>query len=503
MNLSKKHQLKNYLRFFVLLLGVSALLWNCEKEEFIDAQTQKSIELKADFSFKDFNDSSNLDKENLIINWDKYTVDSIESKEYFEFEIKTKHRQRVVLEGYNAIKQFSLLARYDEENEPEYFIVEFLPNLNNNTELLSYLDVTTSSYSGMIYLYTTSGNLFLIESYEQGVFEQQVKEKKLSVKGTPRPGDCTQLYSIGGGSSKIDIYIENCSRGSCGIKPQTTYDVINWYDVTYNNNTGEIVSADFLYTEVVGTHVSYYNTCGGNSGGSATSTSHMPKYPEGLPNNIEELLEAFVKIINNLEGNAKCVFKLLKDQSGNLFLSTIGKFIDNPNYHLQLNSGGSCGVGEDACTDGSNIDSGFATINIIDEGRGTLDLAALILHEAIHAEIYKYVYEYNQGVDPKNRENLLGYYFQYQDINIGTAQHQHMADKFVKPIAEAIRALDNNRYPLEDYMGFGWDGLRKYGWDGYYDNGVWTNLGRSESSAYYKTQKKVLDNTDFNMDCNE
>lgn len=31
-----KNQLKNYLRIFVLLIGLSALLWNCEKEEIIE-----------------------------------------------------------------------------------------------------------------------------------------------------------------------------------------------------------------------------------------------------------------------------------------------------------------------------------------------------------------------------------------------------------------------------------------------------------------------------------
>jgi len=218
---------------------------------------------------------------------------------------------------------------------------------------------------------------------------------------------------------------------------------------------------------------------------------------------LDDISEEDIKIDNNLTGKAKCVYDKLVKQNGDLFKTTIGKFIDNPTHNLQLVSGGACKTGEDACTDGRNIANGKVTINLIYEGRGTLDLAALILHEGIHAELYKYVYEHETGVDPNKRKNLLEYYFRYKNINIGTAQHQHMADKFVKPIAEAIRTLDNNRYPLADYMGFGWDGLRKYGWDGYYDNGVWRSLDRDESSSYYKTQKKVLDNTNFNKDCNE
>lgn len=108
-------------------------------------------------------------------------------------------------------------------------------------------------------------------------------------------------------------------------------------------------------------------------------------------------------------------------------------------------------------------------------------------------------------MDPQNRPNLLGYYFQYQadnGANLATsnAQHQHMADRYVRPIAQAIRFLDNNRYPLEDYMAFGWKGLRKYGWDGYYDNGEWVTLDRNQ---YTHILDKVLDNTDFNKDCEE
>ena len=77
------------------------------------------------------------------------------------------------------------------------------------------------------------------------------------------------------------------------------------------------------------------------------------------------------------------------------------------------------------------------------------------------------------------------------------AQHQHMADKYVKPIAEAIRKLDNNQYPLEYYMGFGWDGLRSCGFDGYFNNGNWVNLNKDQSTEYYRKQKIVNDNTNL------
>lgn len=34
-----------------------------------------------------------------------------------------------------------------------------------------------------------------------------------------------------------------------------------------------------------------------------------------------------------------------------------------------------------------------------------------------------------------------------------------MTVRYVIPIAEAVRGLDKNRYPLKNYMFFGWSGL--------------------------------------------
>lgn len=77
-----------------------------------------------------------------------------------------------------------------------------------------------------------------------------------------------------------------------------------------------------------------------------------------------------------------------------------------------------------------------------------------------------------------------------------------MADNYVKPIARAIRELDNNKYTLDYYMGFGWDGLRTFGYNGYYDKRKWVSLDKGKDTEYYKKQAIVLDNTNFNKKCN-
>lgn len=211
------------------------------------------------------------------------------------------------------------------------------------------------------------------------------------------------------------------------------------------------------------------------------------------------------QIFNELTGKEKCVFEELKRLD--LFKSTIKNFENSNKYNLILKSwtNGACNSRtDDGCTDASDLVNGNITIYIQNSGRGTLDVAAIILHEGIHAEIFKYVDEYKKGLDPNNRKNLLDWYFTYKAQNNNTyatsdAQHQHMADKFVKPIAEALRKLDNNKFPLNDYMGFAWEGLRLYGYDGYKDNGKWVTLDKNQ---YIGNIRKVLDNTEFNKNCN-
>ena len=132
----------------------------------------------------------------------------------------------------------------------------------------------------------------------------------------------------------------------------------------------------------------------------------------------------------------------------------------------------------------------------------SLNAAASLLHEGIHAELFRFVDQAHNGeVDSNDRERLLflyGFYKQlgWDDVDIpGQAQHDYMAENYVEPIARAIRELDNNRYPLNYYMGFGWDGLRGYGYQGI--------LSDEESDEFYRLQDIVNENTTFNpQNCN-
>ena len=88
--------------------------------------------------------------------------------------------------------------------------------------------------------------------------------------------------------------------------------------------------------------------------------------------------------------------------------------------------------------------------------------------------MHRYVSRHQSGLDPNNRPRLLQLYAYYKGWALNTqddnynwtqdAHHQYMVENYVKQIANAIRELDNNKYSLEYYMGYGWDGLRDAGY---------------------------------------
>lgn len=101
-------------------------------------------------------------------------------------------------------------------------------------------------------------------------------------------------------------------------------------------------------------------------------------------------------------------------------------------------------------------------------------IAALILHEGIHAEMHRFVAQFESGVDINDRPRVFQLYAfykewaeNYENENYNWAEvahHHYMVENYVNQIASVIRGLDNNNYPLSHYMAYGWDGLTSYGY---------------------------------------
>lgn len=120
-------------------------------------------------------------------------------------------------------------------------------------------------------------------------------------------------------------------------------------------------------------------------------------------------------------------------------------------------------------------------------------MAATLIHEGIHAELYRYVHRFDRGVDPNDRARLFQLFAFYKNRErTGSIQHIYMTENYIDPIANALRSLDNNKYILDYYKGFAWDGLRA--WDA---NGL---LSMEMDSRYSNYRNTVIQNTEFN--CN-
>jgi len=212
------------------------------------------------------------------------------------------------------------------------------------------------------------------------------------------------------------------------------------------------------------------------------------------------------EIINLLVGRALCIYKKLENID--LFTKTINGLKNDEKLRLTLKIGtlANCGNqgGAEGCTDARTIDSdGQVTIFIIDQNVSYLQMAKNLIHEGIHAELYKFVHNYRGDVNPLDRKTVMGLYLFYKGVAedgfmdsgdvASVYQHEYMSEKYVIPIAKAIKELDSNRFDLSYYMWYGWEGLEKtYQFK--------NRLTEAEKTQYINKQQIV--NATTNVNCN-
>ncbi|MDN3491613.1 hypothetical protein [Winogradskyella bathintestinalis] len=80
-------------------------------------------------------------------------------------------------------------------------------------------------------------------------------------------------------------------------------------------------------------------------------------------------------------------------------------------------------------------------------------------------------------------------------------KNTYLSDRYAYPITKAIRELDGFRFPVEQYLGFGWDGLRDYGFDGYYNDDL--EFNQFEHINYYSELEEILETTAIGTFCDE
>jgi len=155
-----------------------------------------------------------------------------------------------------------------------------------------------------------------------------------------------------------------------------------------------------------------------------------------------------------------------------------------------------------------NSTTGIITITFPTEinTMNSLDIAVIILHEGIHAELRRIYHGNNMGPEPlplAQYNYLLSLWEHYIGISppskvANNATHTFMVYNHVLPLANAIKELDNNSYSLDHYMWFGWDGLSAIG-----KITMPNKLLTNEDETKYINLKKIPVSDNIEQSCDE
>ncbi len=442
----------NQLTVFVLFLFVASLV-SCEKEKIAEEQEPaiateiasikevKETFLKQNKSIHLFTGKSkNLQARNDSIS--NYFIDWKNTK-------KATFKEGVTILSTPVIRQFI-------DKRERSFIASFK---NGDT-------IERSPFSGYLLKFKIDTEFEALYRYKEGVLVATYVLKKSKLQHRYDEGDCkpapenmtTSLNSWvdededyeGQGVVQFKCLLLTAtvkhSSSSKNSRGESNGDVFTWHNPS--RHLDNLLSNAFMRNHS-------NDIVGGGGGGSYNG-------------DLNDMNESVDKVIDSLTGKVKCVYDKVKKLP--LFKKTIGKFTSNPNYTLKIKEGKCANFLIDGCTDTDSIKKGLIVIKISRYSSNYLELATTILHEGLHAEINRFVYERSQGrnikdSELKNKKRLMELYFEYKGLKNKSKQYQHwyMTENYVRPLAKSIRELDKFSYPLKYYMGFAWDGLRRYG----------------------------------------
>ncbi|MDY8137513.1 hypothetical protein [Aquimarina sp. 2201CG5-10] len=250
-------------------------LSGCETESHQIEQTPEQL-FKQAFTFEDFKDSPALQKDDLTIDWSSFISRKLDASIFYEFSVINKSNSLLNIEGYVSKMSYRLLARFNADDQPEYFLAEMLPTTTNISKDLSYLDI--SDYSGMVYVLDLTGKKIARETYENGTLQIKAVENGINQVLLPRsPSKCAILDGLES---------VNCSgAGGCSTSTVTVQHWEYFYDVTYYENTGQIIDVVYSHRESRGQTVQQVTNCSPTTTPPATHTN-----AESIESNPPEIL---------------------------------------------------------------------------------------------------------------------------------------------------------------------------------------------------------------------
>lgn len=511
----KKRKIAKLFKIGTLLFGVSLLLWNCERDEVLE--TEKKEFIIKEHSLEDLKINTKFTSTLKLLESRKVASSkNVNSTDIYNFTIVPNNIKEVILED---ITSYTLLVKRPFST-PDYF-ENLVIQLKEGEETKAY-----------IIKYTPNNTIELFEEHnsfnyegKSNVFPLNLNNLDIFSKGTT--GECAPILQTWcswdtdhvAGPSCYEAndgrlyrkYVEdtNCFEsgdvsyggggGSSTTNEPDSGDVIvtspkTWDGTPTTINEGELLASrinnilDFSLSSAelnwLETHISeakeiqnflFENT-------TSEAKTFAEQAIKALANGGEVDFEE--QIINNLTEEAKCVYGKL--ETNNLLKKTLKKFngVDAP-VHLILQEG-NLGAGVSGETSyGDNI-----TITLDKEDmKNTPSLwgAHTILHEAIHAEIYRKIRTTSQiKYDPYTKTFSLPdgsrahfpTLFDYYDKYPNNPQHNYMADYYRTAMEEGLKeyaTFIGKTYPDQLYKDIAWGGLHNTNaWDNMYADPIYT-----------------------------
>ncbi|WP_136468832.1 hypothetical protein [Flagellimonas onchidii] len=494
----KKHSfLKFTLSFFILLM----FFYSCEKEEATELEITQETEvvqpteqeiISSKFSLDGFDGSSDIAKNSLKILWNEHKKVTLEEREWHEY--KMEELVKIDLEeGEITDITYSLLATMIDDN-PAYWLLRM--DSRNGEAYSSYFDLEKGGFTGMTYLYNLKGEMSMARYYQKGN----------GFHGITKIGNPIALPAPSASRCDFKVTSSNCAGTSdCGLLQSTggsgcgngggkggyrrvriPGDIIDRYND--HNNDGKGQPNEYSHTIFMPDRYKWVWV-------SNTSSGHIPQRgqqyqgirSDGSIRNIPRPSAQPKRIIidKSVKSNP-CVKRVLDilttSMSNHLLKQTIGKFKKDAEFKLTFSVGampkGNSGADAITLDRVTSNDEIRIIINKNNANNNPLELARLLIHEAIHAEIIRHVHKKSRNQVVEDRARL----FQLFSYHIGLlskqeldsphleshirkkmskAQHDYMSERFIKPIAQALHQFDGGKFTLKDYESLAWVGLEE------------------------------------------
>lgn len=288
-------------------------------------------------------------KDFLKVNWNQIPeVD--ENNEFHEFT--TNLNSTLQKENSSLYYKYSVIANLRNNKKWEFHIVKFTAFDIGELQNVSIKD--QGDFTGTIHRYNFLGILDKIEGFKEGKLISTYKKNPALLQNADfkyHPADWDQPSE-----SRWEMVRTEYWRDYWALTYNSYGQVTNMrYTGSYRYN----VRTEYIYVPANHPAPGMGDQSGYNTYHQHNNAPHGPSPNQNPHSYEEELEEEPVQIIKDpsfVGTKAECVYDKLKTLNGDLFKTTIGSFIDDPEFNLIFKVG-QCSNTDDACTNVNNIDT--------------------------------------------------------------------------------------------------------------------------------------------------